>query len=67
MKLNNYPDIKENELGAVADDHGDEEKGILEDVLAKPLASNRDAIGTSFREIQNKGKIEGVIIGKVIS
>ena len=67
MKLNNYPDITENEPGSIADGRGDEDKAILEDVLAKPLASTRQSIDTSFREIQNTGKIEGVIIGKVIS
>jgi len=67
MKLDNYPDNTEDELDSIADDHGDEKKGILEDVLAKPLASTRHAIDTSFRETNNTGKIEGVIIGKVIS
>lgn len=67
MKSNNFSGITENEPGSVVEDHGDEQKDILVDVLAKPLRSIRRAIDTNLREIKSSGQIEGVIIGKVVT
>ena len=67
MKSNVFPGITENKLDSVAEDHGDKQKDILVDVLAKPLGSTRRAIDTNHREIKSPGQIEGVLLGKVVS
>ena len=61
MKSNVFPGITENEPGSVAEDHSDEQKDILVDVLAKPLGSTRHSIDTNHREIKSPGHIEGVL------
>ena len=67
MKSNVFPGITENEHDTVAEDHGDEQRDILVDVLAKPLRSTRHAMDTNHRAIKNPGLIEGVLLGKVVS
>jgi len=67
MKLNNCPNVTENESGSVDNRHEDKQKDILEHVLAKPIASTRYDVDTGFDEVKSVEKIDGVIIGKVTS
>ena len=67
MKLNNYPDHTENELDSVAEGHCDEQNNLLMDVLAKPLGSVKHTIDSNQKEITSSEKIDGVVIGKVVT
>lgn len=67
MKSNNYPDLTENKLDSVAEDHCDEQKNLLMDVLAKPLGSVKHNIDSNHKEITSSEKIDGVVIGKVVT
>ena len=67
MKSNNYPDLTENKHDPVAEDHCDEQKNLLMDVLAKPLGSVKHNIDSNRKEITSREKIDGVVIGKVVT
>ena len=67
MKLNNYPDHTENEHDSIAEGHCDEQKNLLMDVLAKPLGSIKHTIDSNQKEITSSEKIDGVVIGKVVT
>ncbi len=67
MKSNVFPGITENELDSVAVDHCDEQKNLLMDVLAKPLGSVKHNIDSNHKEKTSCEKIDGVVIGKVVT